>query len=119
MRLLDWLPLGQVPEIAPEALAGRLDAGERLQVLDVRTALEFGHGHIAVAVHVPVQQLRRALATLGLDRHVQVVAVCKTAHRSIPAVRLLRRQGFDARQLAGGMDRWRRLGLPVVSGDNP
>jgi rhodanese-related sulfurtransferase len=40
------------------------------------------------------------------------VAICKTAHRSIPAVRLLRQQGYNAQQVAGGMDRWRSAGLP-------
>lgn len=117
MRLLDWLPIGQVPEIAPKELARRLGAGEAVQVLDVRSTLEFRRGHIARAVHVPVHQLSSSLARLGLDRHLPVVAVCKTAHRSIPAVRLLRAEGYVAMQLAGGMGRWRRLGLPIVSGE--
>jgi hypothetical protein len=46
-------------------------------------------------------------ATLGLDPSRPVVAICLTAHRSIPAVRLLRNRGFDAAQLAGGMRAWR------------
>jgi rhodanese-related sulfurtransferase len=43
-----------------------------------------------------------------------VVAICLSAHRSPPGVRLLRQAGIDARQLAGGMLAWRRAGLPVV-----
>ena len=39
------------------------------------------------------------------------VGICKTGHRSRGAVRLLRRRGYDARNLAGGMDAWRRAGL--------
>ena len=36
-----------------------------------------------------------------------VVAICLSAHRSIPAARLLRAHGFpDAAQLAGGMLAW-------------
>lgn len=38
----------------------------------------------------------------------------RSAHRSPPAVRLLRRAGVDARQLAGGMLAWRHAGKPVV-----
>lgn len=116
MRLRDWWPFGEVPEIAPAALAARLAAGERLLLLDVRTAREFRTGHIAGAVHVPVQRLAAFLASPALEREVPVVAICKTAHRSIPAVRLLARRGFLAVQLEGGMDRWRRAGLPVGTG---
>jgi rhodanese-related sulfurtransferase len=43
-----------------------------------------------------------------------VVAICLTAHRSIPAVRLLRENGFEARQLQGGMLAWRAAQLPEV-----
>lgn len=113
MRLLDWWPFGRVAAIAPDELASRLASGERLLLLDVRTGGEYRRGHIPGAVHVPVQRLAAALLELDPDRHMQVVAICKTAHRSIPAVRLLQKEGFRAAQLAGGMDRWRRLGHPV------
>jgi rhodanese-related sulfurtransferase len=109
-----WVPLGWVPEISAEALSQALArAASAPQILDVRTEGEWQRGHIEGAIHVPVQHLKVRLPTLGLDRGRPVVAVCLSAHRSIPAVRLLRRQGFtDAKQLAGGMLAWRRAGLP-------
>jgi len=119
LRLIDWLPFGRVPDVTPEALASRLEAGDDVRLVDVRTGHEYRAGHIRGAVHVPVQRLPAALAELDLDAHVPVVAICKTAHRSIPAVRLLQSAGFAAVQLAGGMDRWRRQGLPIVEGDQP
>jgi rhodanese-related sulfurtransferase len=45
-----------------------------------------------------------------------VVAVCLTAHRSVPAVRLLRERGFEAVQLSGGMMAWRAARLPEARG---
>jgi rhodanese-related sulfurtransferase len=117
MRWLDWLPIGRVPQIAPEDLSRRLAEPDPPVVIDVRTAIEFHRGHIPGARHVPVQALGASLPTLALQSGATVVAVCKTAHRSIPAVRLLRNEGLTALQLAGGMDRWRRHGLPVVQGD--
>ena len=117
MRWRDWLPFGRVPEIAPEDLARRLTAPEPPIVVDVRTALEYRQGHIAGAHHIPVQALAAALPSLAFDPKVTVVAICKTAHRSIPAVRLLQAEGLTAMQLAGGMDRWRRRGLPIVRGE--
>jgi rhodanese-related sulfurtransferase len=112
MRLLGWLPIGTVPELAPAELHARLGRSPAPQVVDVRTAMEFAHGHIEGAVSVPVQELPRRLDALGLDPARPVVAICLSAHRSIPAVRLLRERGFDAFQLAGGMLAWRAARLP-------
>ncbi len=116
MALPWWLPFGEVPEIRARQLAGDLATMSPPQVVDVRTAAEFRRGHVRGAVSVPISELPRQLATLGLERGRPVVAICLTAHRSIPAVRLLRRAGFDAVQLAGGMLAWRADGFPEDEG---
>ena len=113
-----WWPFGRVPEIGPEALAG--DGGrdlERFQVVDVRTGAEFQRGHVPGARWVPIHRLNGRLPALGLDRGQPVALVCKTGHRSRAATRLLRRAGYDARNLAGGIDAWRRAGLPEQQQD--
>jgi rhodanese-related sulfurtransferase len=114
-----WLPFGRVPELFPAELAEALSGDPAaVQVLDVRTEGEWRRGHIAGAINVPIHRLKQRLASLPLDRHRPVVAICLSAHRSIPAVRLLRRAGFrDAKQLAGGMYSWRRAGLPEVGAE--
>jgi rhodanese-related sulfurtransferase len=108
-----WSPFGQVPQISAVELHDRLAHGVKIQLLDVRTRWEFAHGHIAGAVNVPIQSLRGELPHLELDGSKPVVAICKTAHRSPAATRALRAYGFDAVQLAKGMDDWRRQKLPV------
>jgi rhodanese-related sulfurtransferase len=90
--------------------------GEQLQIIDVRTRHEFANGHISGAVNVPIQSLVSRLPDLGLDASKPVVTICKTAHRSVPATRLLRRRGFHAAQLAHGLDEWHRQQLPLQSG---
>ena len=112
MRIPWWLPFGRVPEVTAAILAARLDRGEAVQLLDVRSAGEFRAGHIAGSVNVPITEVEERLAALALDATRPVVAICLSAHRSIPAVRLLRQEGFDASQLAGGMLAWRAAGLP-------
>lgn len=107
-----WLPFGRVPEVAPRDLAERLSSGSPPQLLDVRTAVEFAAGHVAGAVNVPVTALPSRLEDLPFDRARPVVAICLSAHRSPPAVRLLLRGGYDASHLAGGMLAWRWAGLP-------
>jgi rhodanese-related sulfurtransferase len=116
MRLPWWLPFGPVPEILAPALSQALGQGAPPQLVDVRTVREFAGGHIEGAVNVPVTELAGRLPGLELDPERPVVAICLTAHRSIPAVRLLRGHGLEARQLAGGMLAWRAQGLPEHNG---
>ncbi|MCU0936376.1 MAG: rhodanese-like domain-containing protein [Gammaproteobacteria bacterium] len=113
-RTFWWLPFGPVPDIPPAELAGRLAANPP-QLLDVRTALEWRRSRIPGAVSVPITELRRRLPSLALDPARPVVAICLSAHRSVPAVRLLRAHGYpDVTQLAGGMLAWWREELPTV-----
>jgi rhodanese-related sulfurtransferase len=109
-----WWPFGDVEHVAPEALAEALGRKPWPQLLDVRTAAEFSAGHIRGATNVPITSLQARIPTLDLDRSRLVVAVCLSAHRSPPAVRLLRRRGYEAAELAGGMMAWRAAGLPLA-----
>ncbi len=112
MRLPWWLPVGRVPEIAAPTLVELLKRKPWPQVVDVRTPAEFASGHVRGAVNVPMMALPSKLDSLKLDPARPVVAICLNAHRSVPAVRLLRQRGFDAVQLAGGMMAWRADKLP-------
>jgi rhodanese-related sulfurtransferase len=109
-----WLPFGKVPEVRPADLATELADVVRPILLDVRTSPEYATGHIEGAVNVLVTSLSGRLPYLGLQEGRPVVAICLSAHRSPPAVRVLRRAGIDARQLAGGLIAWRIASLPIV-----
>ena len=114
MNLPWWFPFGSVPEVRPADLAMEMKGRTPPVLLDVRTPAEFATGHLAGAVNIPITALSGKLTSLGLPAGRPVVAICLSAHRSPPAVRLLRRAGIDARQLAGGMIAWRLAGLSVV-----
>jgi len=113
MSVLWWLPFGKVSEIEALDLKTRLDQRESVQLIDVRTPGEFAGGHIHGAINVPINQLRSTLPALQLDRNRPVIAICQTAHRSPPAVRLLKQSGFEAQQLRGGMIAWNRAKFPT------
>lgn len=99
-----------VPEIAPEWLDAH--RGE-VDLVDVRSRAEFDGelGHLEGARLVPLDELRARLDELRGAR--PVVLICQTGKRSAMAATLLRKAGQQrVANLAGGMARWRRLGLP-------
>ena len=100
----------QIPGITVAELPQPLPEGTTL--LDVREPLEWEHGHIAGALHIPLMQLPQRLDELPDG---PVVVVCKVGGRSAQAVAWLSVQGRDAVNLEGGMVDWVDAGLPMVS----
>lgn len=95
-----------VADITPETVRQRLEAGERLHLIDVREPGEYAQGHIPGARLVPLGQLRDRLD--GLDPAAETILVCRSGRRSDIACRILAGLGFErVRNLAGGMLAWR------------
>ena len=82
-----------------------------LVVLDVREPEEWAAGHIAGAVHVPLQTLPERIDEL--DPQAPTLVVCHLGGRSAQATAWLSSQGHDVVNLAGGMDAWEAAGRPV------
>jgi rhodanese-related sulfurtransferase len=84
-------------------------------VLDVRGPDEFTGplGHIEGARNLPLPELGARIGEIvGLRR--SVVCVCKTDRRSAAAAdQLLAAGANNVSVLRGGMESWRRLGLPI------
>ena len=70
-------------------------------VLDARTPREFAAGHFEGAINIPLDELRERLGELPRDGEIFVY--CRQGQRSYYAVRMLRLNGFDARNITGGM----------------
>ncbi|TAN51023.1 MAG: rhodanese-like domain-containing protein [Rhodospirillales bacterium] len=110
-----------VPEIGGAALQARLNNGEDILILDVRTPEEFKGetGHIAGAVNLPLNNLQTRLSQLGDQladyRNAPVVLACRTISRAGTAAGILKKAGFtDLAVLSGGMTRWQRDGRAVT-----
>jgi adenylyltransferase/sulfurtransferase len=93
-----------VPEIRPEELKARLDAGDDVFILDVREPHEYQicnlGGHL-----IPLGELPARMNELDSSR--EIVAHCRSGVRSAKAVTLLRQAGFaKVKNLAGGILAW-------------
>jgi rhodanese-related sulfurtransferase len=100
-----------VPAVGPEEAARRVDEGAVL--LDVREPDEWHAGHAPDAVHVPLAALAASIGRFDKDQ--PIVAVCRVGGRSERAASVLLQRGYDAVNLAGGMQAWRSAGMPVVT----
>jgi rhodanese-related sulfurtransferase/predicted transcriptional regulator len=86
---------------------------DELAVLDVRPSEEYATGHIPGARSIPIDELEERLSELPSDR--EVVAYCRGPYCvfSDQAVELLRRRGYDAKRLAGGLPDWKSEQRPI------
>lgn len=73
-------------------------------ILDVRAKTEYEEGHIPGARQLHAGRLPWTLDTLPRDR--EIVVHCQGGARSAAAASLLRAEGFDVLELAGGYDAW-------------
>lgn len=76
------------------------------QLLDVRTAKEWKSDHVTGALHIPLDTLDRSLARL--KKSDSIVTICHSGMRSAVAARTLRRNGWNAVTVRGGMMAWSR-----------
>src|SRR5437763_4373352 len=93
-----------VPEIQPEELKSRLDAGEDIFILDVREPHEYQicnlHGYL-----IPLGELPKRAHELDSSR--EIVVHCKMGGRIAKAVAFLQQAGFQkVHNLAGGITAW-------------
>ena len=96
---------GDYPQTQVEDLAAAL--GENGVILDVRTIDEHRRGAIESAIHIPIDSLRNHLNELPRDR--PIVVYCHAGQRGYVATRLLRQEGFNAINLAGGFRTYRMI----------
>jgi NADPH-dependent 2,4-dienoyl-CoA reductase/sulfur reductase-like enzyme/rhodanese-related sulfurtransferase len=70
-------------------------------LLDVRNAPELAVESVPGAVNIPLPQLRDRLGELPRDRDILVF--CRSGQRAYYATRILLQNGFQARNISGGM----------------
>ena len=80
-------------------------------ILDVRERSEWKAGHAPRSTNIPLAKLQSRLGELSESR--RYVTVCRSGARSRRAAAQLRKAGFDALNLTGGMRAWTRAELPL------
>ena len=99
---------GNYELLEPETFAKLLEVkGDSVQVVDIRTPLEYKRNHIEGAININIisQNFKRKVSELN---HSKIIFVyCQTAHRSGYAAKIMVDKGFEVYELKGGYSAWK------------
>lgn len=80
-------------------------------LLDVRTDTERKQGSIRGSFHIPITSLSSSQTELKKFKDAEIICYCRTGNRSLNAAAKLKKLGFNASNLRGGIVRWSAAGL--------
>ena len=106
----------RIARITAEELKERMDAGEDVVVVDLRSALEVEAEPETIpgAVRMDAADLEEAFEVIPRDREIVVFCSCPNEATSARVALRLRALGItQIRPLADGLEAWRRLGFPL------
>ena len=98
-------------EITVQQVKARIDSLDKILLLDVRTAGEYDGalGHIDSALLIPLDELEDRMAELEAHKNNDIIVICRSGNRSGIATKILRENGYQAKNMIGGMLAWNNL----------
>jgi len=95
----------------------RLDAGEKLILVDTREDSEWTQGHLPGAIHLGKGIIERDIETTIPDHHAPIVLYCGGGFRSAIAAESLQKMGYtNVISMDGGWKGWTGAGFPTTKG---
>ena len=93
----------------------RLDAGERIILVDTREDAEWARGHIPGAIHLGKGIIERDIEKTVPDKEAQIVLYCGGGFRSALAAENLQKMGYrNVISMDGGWRGWTEAGFPII-----
>jgi rhodanese-related sulfurtransferase len=107
-----------ITTISPNQLHDMVQAGQAIELIDVRTPVEFREVHVSFARNLPLDQLDVARVAAGRNGSPQpLYVICRSGSRGKQACEKLAAAGFtNVVNVEGGTHAWDQAGLPVVRG---
>ena len=92
--------------ITAEETKARIDSGDEIIILDVRTEEEYNAGHIADAVLIPNETITDKTPDLLPDLDAEILIYCRSGNRSAQAAKKLIAIGYTNVYDFGGIIDW-------------
>lgn len=102
-----------IPAVSPhEAL--QMQTQKKAVIVDVRENDEWNSGHIAGAIHIPLDEISNHIPELSKYQNSPVIVQCRSGARSAKAADILVKAGFtNVHNLAGGLNAWQKEQLTI------
>ena len=97
---------GTYQKIAAATVKERLDKGEKLIIVDVRTKEEYDGGHIPNSLLIPYDEIEKKGPALLTDKNAAIIVYCRTGRRSEIAAKALIGMGYTNVADMGGINTW-------------
>ena len=107
-------PSEEETQLDPARVRELVEAGEA-QLVDVRRPGEHEAGRIAGALHIEMSEVGTRAAEI--DREQPVIFYCRVGARSALVTEAFRHSGYEAYNMAGGLQAWVDRGLPIEPED--
>ena len=102
--------------ISPKQLFDLQQVDKSIELIDVRTPVEYREVHVDFARNVPLDRLNTAELPAGRDG-TPLYVICRSGSRGQQACDKLTAAGYtNVVNVAGGTQAWDQAGLPVVRG---
>ena len=105
--------------ITPQRLAELCQSNDNVELIDVRTPVEFRELHSSYARNVPLESLnpQQVMNKRNGNADQPLYVICRSGSRSTKACEKLVKAGYDnIVNVDGGTSAWEAAGLPVVRG---
>ena len=99
-------PTVEYKKISAADAKARMDSGDEMIILDVRTKEEFDAGHIAGAILVPNETIIDEQPELLPDLDAEILVYCRSGNRSAQAAKKLIAMGYTNVADFGGIIDW-------------
>ncbi|MDQ1410627.1 MAG: hypothetical protein QOJ41_2362 [Acidobacteriaceae bacterium] len=107
----------KIKETNVAELKRRLDAGEKLMLIDVREDNEWAQGHLPGALHLGKGIIERDIEQRVPQTDTKLVLYCGGGFRSALVAESLQKMGYtNVESMDGGWKGWRDAGLPTEQG---
>jgi rhodanese-related sulfurtransferase len=99
-------PTAEYLKVSAADAKARMDSGDEIIILDVRTKEEYDAGHIAGAILVPNETIVDQQPELLPDLDAEILVYCRSGNRSAQAAKKLIAIGYTNVTDFGGMIDW-------------
>lgn len=109
-----WPTIRKGARISHSTATAMINKGKTV-IFDVRSQKEYKSGHLINAINIPYDTLEDRLPQLDEFKPQQVIVVCHDGKQARSVAGQLRDAGFKmVFSLDGGMEGWRKNGLPIT-----